>query len=800
MQFFFQALSTLISPFDHSSLLSQERAGFALLAGLALLMMGTVPSTAQTTIYVDTEATGANDGTSWTDAYTNLQDALAAATSDDEIWIAEGVYTPDPDGTDRLQSFTITGDQDGLEIYGGFESGDAFEDRSPADHPVVLSGDIDGNDNNKTAAGVTPTANDIEGENSFHVLVLNGGTFIGDQVEANVTRATVIDGLIVTGGDASFDASIGAGAGLYCDGVGSGNECSPTVRNATFAGNTAVAGGAIYNFGTSSSMITEVTFSGNSASSQGGAIANDGSSGGASSPTITRAVFTNNDANKLGGAIFNNGRNGTSSPTITNATFVDNSANDGGGAICNNGRSGTSSPIIRNTVFSSNGATFGGAIFSVISSSSDPSITNATFAGNSAFEDGGAIFNSGRDGSSSTITNATFFGNSAKQGGAIYLSGSPTITNTILWGNTASDLFGENQVENDEGGSPKIAYSLIAGSGGSGSEWDSGLGTDKGGNIDADPQFADADGPDATAGTADDDLRLQGPGSPGGASPAIDAGDNEVISASEDLAGNERRLDVEEVDDTGNGTAPIVDMGAYESTGASLGEEVLSAPSSLSATATDAPSVDLSWSGVDDPDALQRYRLYRDTESISGSPSDLSPFDSTEAGTTTFTDEPEPGPTYSYRVTAVDTSGGESGFSAEASAFLYPSEVTASASRTFGGATDSTGYRLVALPGQADRPVGDAVSGEAGSQWQAYRDDGSGSDFLVKYDGSDTFDFQEGNGFWLTATSEWTFEETTPTVELRGDSATAIALREGWNGWGMTAIPPCSRMRASVSS
>jgi len=132
-------------------------------------------------------------------------------------------------------------------------------------------------------------------------------------------------------------------------------------------------------------------------------------------------------------------------------------------------------------------------------------------------------------------------------------------------------------------------------------------------------------------------------------------------------------------------------------------------------------------------------------------------------------------------VTAVDTAGGESGFSGEASAFLYPSEVSASASRTFGGATDSTGYRLVALPGQADRSISDAVSGEAGSQWQAYYDDGSDSDYLVEYDGSDTFRFETGNGFWLTATSEWTFEESISTVELRGDSATAIGVRDGWN-------------------
>ena len=213
------------------------------------------------------------------------------------------------------------------------------------------------------------------------------------------------------------------------------------------------------------------------------------------------------------------------------------------------------------------------------------------------------------------------------------------------------------------------------------------------------------------------------------------------------------------------------------------GEGGVSAPSELTATATDAPAVDLGWSAVDDQDALLRYRLYRDTAPITGSPSDRSPFDSTEAGTTTFTDGPEPGTTYYYRVTAVDTAGAESGFSGEASAFLYPQEVTASASRTFGGATDSTGYRLVALPGQADRSIADAVSGEAGAQWNAYYDDGSESDFLVEFDGSEaeTFTFQKGNGFWLTATSEWTFEASISTVDLRGDSATAIALRDGWN-------------------
>ena len=58
---------------------------------------------------------------------------------------------------------------------------------------------------------------------------------------------------------------------------------------------------------------------------------------------------------------------------------------------------------------------------------------------------------------------------------------------------------------------------------------------------------------------APSDLRL------GGGSPAVDAGKNAGIDrCSLDLEGGQRFLDAPAVADTGSGTAPIINTGAYE--------------------------------------------------------------------------------------------------------------------------------------------------------------------------------------------------------------------------------------------
>ena len=70
------------------------------------------------------------------------------------------------------------------------------------------------------------------------------------------------------------------------------------------------------------------------------------------------------------------------------------------------------------------------------------------------------------------------------------------------------------------------------------------------GNINADPKFVDQ---------ANGDLHLQQD------SPCIDAGGNSALALPAiDIDGDDRKIDDPAVADTGNGTPPIVDIGAFK--------------------------------------------------------------------------------------------------------------------------------------------------------------------------------------------------------------------------------------------
>ena len=100
-------------------------------------------------IYVDADANDANDGSSWENAYTNLQDALAEASTGygckDQIWVATGTYAPSDDAGETDATFAMV---EGIDMYGGFEGWETSpEQRDLADgnNASILTGDIDDN-------------------------------------------------------------------------------------------------------------------------------------------------------------------------------------------------------------------------------------------------------------------------------------------------------------------------------------------------------------------------------------------------------------------------------------------------------------------------------------------------------------------------------------------------------------------------------------------------------------------------------------------------------------------------------
>lgn len=485
-----------------------------------------------TVLFVDWRAgEGLNIGTSWRDAFTKLDDALALASSRtgaSEVWVARGTYAPAPPGGDRNATFQLV---DGLAVYGGFAGGENSRvERDPIGNVTVLSGDLKGDDE--------PNFAKIE-DNSYHVVT-----------SIATTAATVLDGFTITGGNGY------TGAGMYNEG---GN---PTLGNLIFRGNRAISyGGGMYTTRGDPSL-SDCTFIGNLAEgiqAGGGGLYNaDGS------PTLTRCVFRGNGSNGFGGRIvYTNGR-----PILTDCVFESNVGRgmvQSGSAVLKNclfiansggGLSISGQSTIVNCRFLGNVTAYGGGGVELFYGT--PHLSNCLFAGNVA-GGGGAVQN---DRSNVVLSNCVLIANVATQGGAISNSTKSTleVANSIIWGNSSAIANEPSSVP----AAPVVNYSCIQGG------WTGAGGI---GNISADPLFVDANGPDGMAGTLDDNLRL----SPG--SPCIDAGDNSAVSADTfdfdndgnttepipfDLDVRWRFRDDPLTSDTGAGNPPVVDIGAFE--------------------------------------------------------------------------------------------------------------------------------------------------------------------------------------------------------------------------------------------
>jgi len=487
--------------------------GFGLVVVLLGLLRGQ-PTAAQGVIYVDQAATGDNTGSSWDNAYTDLQDALGAASAGDEIWVATGVYTP---GANLTDTFALP---PGVALYGGFSATETVRsERDWESNVTILSGDIGGDDINDDGNSIAETWADIVVSNTYHVLWLDGVT------REAITATTVVDGFTITAGQAYSDPVHSVGGGLLCDGNGAGSVCSPTIAS--------------------------VTFSGNSALEAGGGIFNIGYDGGESSPILTNVLFSGNEAELYGGGMYNLCNKGESNPILTNATFSSNYASYGGGMYNFGHRDGgESSPILTNVTFARNEAHIrGGGMynFGLDGGKSSPTLINVTFAGNRA-RDGGGMYNFAYSGgvSKPALTNVTFAGNRASDGGGMYNSvafggvSKPTLTNVILWGNTANR---GNELYNHYA-APVLSHTLIQSDTGDIYN-DNSTVTYGPGILTVDPQFV-APVSASSAPTSTGDYRLQA------GSPAINAGNSDAVTVPTDLDGNPRIV------------GGVVDLGAYE--------------------------------------------------------------------------------------------------------------------------------------------------------------------------------------------------------------------------------------------
>lgn len=251
-------------------------------------------------IYVDADATGGNSGSTWDDAFPDLQDGVTAAPSGVDVWVAEGTYVP---GTSRSDSFLP---KPGVRVCGGFTGVETIRlERDWNAHPTILSGDI----------GTIGTHTD----NSYHVVRAEGSN-----PYAVLDGVTISGGYAYGGGDHSYGGGVRALSGgvtitnsiisnnqsqVNGGGISTANPATVIAINSSFTNNHAVMHGGGFYINAASpvpSMTYDCVFTGNTAWRGGGLAVGGQVWDVGTEPILINLSVSGNHAGGEGGGIFTN--------------------------------------------------------------------------------------------------------------------------------------------------------------------------------------------------------------------------------------------------------------------------------------------------------------------------------------------------------------------------------------------------------------------------------------------------------------------------------------------------------------
>jgi len=337
-------------------------------------------------VYVNKNATGANNGNSWTDAHTIIQAGIDDAdVLDEEVWVAKATY---------YEKIVM---KPGVAIYGGFLGNESQRDQRDWQTNETI---IDGGGNGHTVTGANDAILDGFTIQNGNVGALPYPNNIGGGIFINETSPQIINCII-----RNNTTQYGGGIGVYGG--------SSIIQNCTITGNTGAGGvGGIYCWN-SSALIEDCSI-----------INNNGRGINCNSSAIIQRAFINN--NTEGGALCR-GSAQMDDCIVTNNT----GASEGGGIYCGD------NAIISGCTIQSNSANWGGGLYTPAGSAN---ISNCWIEGNSAQCGGGIRCNN----ATPIIEGCVFVENNASYGGgAIYCeSSSAEIVRCTLYGNTATDLGG----------------------------------------------------------------------------------------------------------------------------------------------------------------------------------------------------------------------------------------------------------------------------------------------------------------------------------------------------------------------